>query len=169
MSARGQAKADLVTSLVLIAVAAAAATLAWRMPRFENLYEGIYAAPGFLPFLLSLVLALLGTILLVRALGRGAPGRPAAGPAGEADPAGPRRLLLAAVLCLAYALGLVGRVWFPLATALFVFAFVALFEWGRAGAGRPRFRLVLAAAVEAVAVAAAVTAVFERLFLVRLP
>ncbi|HEX7127553.1 MAG TPA: hypothetical protein VF406_17480, partial [Thermodesulfobacteriota bacterium] len=64
-------RADLVTSLVIVAVGAAAAVGAWRMPRFQNLHEGIYATPGFVPFLVSAVLVVLGLLLLLRSLRRG--------------------------------------------------------------------------------------------------
>jgi putative tricarboxylic transport membrane protein len=82
--------------------------------------------------------------------------------------AGPdvRRLLLALALCLAYAAGLVGQIPFWLATFVFVALFVVLFEWH--GEGGRLWRIALAL-VYGAAVSAAVTLVFQELFLIRLP
>ena len=85
-----------------------------------------------------------------------------------ADP-GWRNLALAVVLCLAYAAGLIGRVPFWLATFLFVAAFVALFEWPFARNRGERVRGLAFALVFGAVVAAAVTYVFQEIFLVRLP
>jgi putative tricarboxylic transport membrane protein len=72
-------------------------------------------------------------------------------------------------LCLGYAGLLVGRVPFWLATFGFVLAFVILFEWPLATAPGARVRRLLIALVYALAVAVAVTLVFQEVFLVRLP
>jgi hypothetical protein len=78
-----------------------------------------------------------------------------------------RRLLVAAVLGIAYAGVLVGRVPFWLASALFVFAFTTAFEWDQ-GPER-RARRVIEAALIGLGTGLAVTLVFEKLFLLRLP
>lgn len=75
------------------------------------------------------------------------------------------RTLVTLGVCLGYALGLVGRVPFWLATGLFVLAFVGWFGFERA---RPA-RSVAIAAATALVTSAAVTLLFERVFLVRLP
>ncbi len=80
-----------------------------------------------------------------------------------------RRLLITLGLTLGYAAGLVGRLPFWLATFVFVFAFIVIFDWRKAVAAQRTVRLFLTAGVQALLVAAAVTLVFERLFLVRLP
>ena len=79
------------------------------------------------------------------------------------------RVGMVLVLTLTYTLGLVGLVPFWLATGLFVFAFILVFELWLA---EPRRRLAQSlpwALGLAVVTAAAVTLVFERAFLVRLP
>jgi hypothetical protein len=82
---------------------------------------------------------------------------------------GARRLLLTLALTLGYAGVLVGRAPFSLATFVFVFVFIILFDWRAAAAARRTTRLLATAGVQALLVAVAVTLVFERLFLVRLP
>jgi len=107
---------------------------------------------------------MLGAVLLVRAARAGgwrlSETRFASGP-------GVQRLVLCLILCLGYAAGLVGRLPFWLATFLFVTLFVVLFEWPRSKGRRGR-RLALGV-VYGAAIAAAVTLVFQEIFLVRLP
>ncbi len=163
-------KADFVTSLVLIALGAGALVESLRMPRFEELNIEPYTAPGLVPGVLGAVILLLGGVLCLRAARAGG-WRLGAGPAGSgwlAD-AGARRLLLAVLLTLGYAAGLVGRLPFWLATWLFVAAFVALFEWPLATSGAGRLRRLAVALIYAALVSAAVSLVFQRIFLVRLP
>jgi putative tricarboxylic transport membrane protein len=120
--------------------------------------------PGLVPGALGSIILALGTALLMRAARAG--GWRLAGLRVEGGP-GTQRLVLALVLCLGYAAGLVGRIPFWLATFLFVTAFVVLLEWAQAKG--PRWRRLLIAAVYGAAVSAAVTLVFQEVFLVRLP
>ncbi len=70
------------------------------------------------------------------------------------------------MLCLGYAAGLVGQIPFWLATFVFVALFVILFEWHSEGGRAWRIGIAL---VYGAAVSAAVTLVFQKLFLIRLP
>ena len=56
-----------------------------------------------------------------------------------------------------------------LATGLFIFAFMLIFEWRRGMTSREYLRLGLAAGILAVGTSALVTWAFESLFLVTLP
>ena len=163
-------KADFVTGLVLIALGVATVVESLRMPRFAHLNIEPYTVPGLVPGALGAVILLLGAILFLRAARAGGWRLGAGGAARtwSADPGG-RRLALALALCLGYAGLLVGRLPFWLATFAFVFGFVVLFEWPLATAPRKRVRPLLTALVYAMAVAAAVTLVFQYVFLVRLP
>ena len=58
---------------------------------------------------------------------------------------------------------------FWLATFLFVTAFVALFEWPLASGRTDRLRRLVFAPLFAAVIAAAVTLLFQDVFLVRLP
>lgn len=159
---------DLWFSLLLTALAVVVLVESWRMPRLENLGVHPMSAPGLTPGLIGLVLLLLGGLLLLRSLRdrRAAAAMIATTADTVPAPAGDgARALLAVALCLVYALGLLGRLPFPWATGLFVFAFVAAFGFERA---RP-WRTLGGAIAMAVATAVAVTLLFEQLFLVRLP
>ena len=158
-------RADLLTSIVLVAIGLGAAVESWRMPRLQNLGVSIYSAPGVVPFLLGIVIALLGLILLVRTLRAG--GLASSAPLASGD--GARRFAMAAVLTLGYAIGLVGWLPFWAATAIFVAAFVLVFEWQAGIGGASKVRRVTAVAAFAVAAGLGVSVLFEDVFLVRLP
>ena len=158
-------RADLLTSIVLVVIGLGAAIESWRMPRLQNLGVSIYSAPGVVPFLLGLVIALLGLILLVRSLRAG--GLTASGAPIDRD--GARRFIIAAVLTLGYAVVLVDWLPFWAATAIFVAGFVLIFEWQAGIGGASRARRVTAVAGFALATGLGVSVLFEDVFLVRLP
>lgn len=164
MTSNRMRRADLIAAIVLIALGVAVAYGSWTMPRLEN--RGIHPAsvPGLVPGLLGLALAACGGILAFQSRGGGAETPGAEAP----DRAGLARLAVATGLTLAYALVLVGTVPFWLATTIFVFVFILVFEW-MSDAPRPGVARIAGALVQAVAVAVAAVVVFERLFLVRLP
>jgi putative tricarboxylic transport membrane protein len=159
-------RADLATAAVLFALGLGVVSLAWRMPRFVEQSGTGLTAPGIVPGFYGVVIALLALLLGARALRRGAL-RPDAARGLALAPGDGRRLLQAAVLGTLYAGFLIGRLPFWMAVALFVFAFTAGFEWERGPRGRAR--RVLEAALLGLGTGWAVTWVFERIFLVRLP
>jgi hypothetical protein len=158
-------RADFITGIAITLLALAVIVLSLEMPRFEDRNVNPYTVPGLVPGALGVILALLSVVLTVRAA-RGGGWRMAAF-SGPIDPVSARRVGLTLVLTLVYAAVLVGQVPFWLATFLFVLAFVLVFEWARGPAGR--LRRALMAALYAAALAAAVSYVFQELFLVRLP
>jgi hypothetical protein len=160
-------RAELVWSLVWIAVGAAIFYGGFAMDRLERQHINPYTAPGLVPALLGAAIALMGAILLVRSVRAG--GWTAAGPAAAGRTHFPR-LFLALGLCLAYGGGLVGRgLPFWLATLLFAFVAIAALQWRERRARRELGRGLLVAALCAAGTAAGVTLVFQELFLVRLP
>jgi hypothetical protein len=70
---------------------------------------------------------------------------------------------------MVFIVGLIGRMPFWVAAAIFVAAFVAAFEWRPGLDGRARVRGLAVAVVQGVVTGILVTLVFERVFLVRLP
>jgi putative tricarboxylic transport membrane protein len=156
---------DLVTAAVLLAFGLGVMALAWRMPTFvEQSHTGL-SAPGIVPGFHATVIVLLALLLGLRAMRRGAlAAQPARGAYAKGDAA---RLLIAAALGTLYAGVMVGRLPFWAASAIFVFAFVAVFEREQGPQGRAR-RLLEAAAI-GLGTGIVVMLVFERVFLVRLP
>ncbi len=162
-------RADFVTSLVLIALGLGALNESWRMPRLEQLAINPYTVPGIVPGLLSVIILVLGTVLLVRSLRRGGWRIDLGAGRHLFRDQTARRLGLGLVLTFGYAVGLVGRVPYWLATVLFVLFFITLFEWKGALVPAQRVKAVGIALVQALAVATVVSAVFQYVFLVRLP
>jgi hypothetical protein len=142
---------DRLQGIAWIALGAAIVYASWTMDRLERHGAALYTAPGLVPGLLGLVILVLGVMLALRA--------------SPADPSvrdGWAASALVLALCLGYAAGLVGRAPFWLATFLFITAFIALFEY-------PDRRRMALAPLYGAATSAAVTWLFQSVFLVRLP
>lgn len=157
-------RADLITAAALFALGVAIVVQAWQMPRFIEQSGTGLTAPGIVPGFYGVVLALLSCLLGLRAVGRGGWAVHGAATGNRTDR---RQLATAAVLGLVYAGGMIGRMPFWLAASLFVFAFTTAFEWEQGPQGRAR-RIVEAALI-GIGTGVAVTMVFEKLFLLRLP
>jgi hypothetical protein len=164
---KASARAELVWSLVWIAVGAAIFYGGFAMDRLEGQHINPYTAPGLVPALLGAAIGLMGVILLLRSVRAGGLRDAPVAAAGHTNYA---RLLLALALCLAYAAGLVGRgLPFWLATFLFVFVSILAFQWPERRARGEVRKGIVVAVLCAAGTAAGVTLVFQELFLVRLP
>lgn len=161
-------RADLVAAIVFILLGALILYGSWTMPRLEVRRIHPLTVPGLVPGLLSIALIACGAILALRSIRSRVRGGWDALVQGFISE-GARRALAVIALVLVYTLGLVGWLPFSLATALFVFAFVAIFELWITPRPRPLARSIAWALGLAVVTSVAVTYVFERLFLVRLP
>lgn len=169
---RSEHKADLITALVLIALGAAMLVGGYTMDRLEvrQIHPG--SIPGLVPMMLGAALAVAAVLLLLRSVRR--LGETAAVNAASPDDDEPERLsrahlALALVLTLGYAIGLVGQIPYEIATGIFVFLFIALFEWEAQATAKRRLIRLGTALLQAVLVAGIVGVVFEQAFLVRLP
>jgi len=163
MTERPSTRADLVWSLIWIVFGAAVFYGAWTMDRLQALHINPYTAPGLVPGALGVGIIVLGVVLLIRSLRAGGEG-------GTGIQLITPRLLLAAGLCIAYAVGLVGRgLPFWLTTTLFVFVSIAAFRWPEHRANGTVGRGLVTALLCAAGTAAGVTLIFQEIFLVRLP
>jgi hypothetical protein len=165
------AQADIVAGVVFFVLSVAIIYGAWAMDRLEMRRIHPLSAPGLLPGLLGIALAICSLLLLLRAVkARKSLADQEVETGGDLPDRGARvRLGVAAFLCLTYALGLVGRLPFWLATTIFVTTFIAVFEW-KSGDRNSRLRIRLGWALFlGIATGWAVSYVFSDLFLVRLP
>lgn len=162
-------RADLWAALVWIAFGAGVFTLSWRMDRLENLNINRYEIPGLVPMMLSAAIVLLGIVLALRSIRRGALG-PVGAPL-ERVPGARRYMAMVIGAMLAYSVVLVGHgVPFWLATLVFVTAFVFFFDRDRQHSlGRGTVRQLLLALAYGAATSLVVTLVFQEIFYVRLP
>lgn len=165
------ARADFITSLFLMVLGIGVVVESWRMPRFTEFGTSIWSAPGMVPGMIGGCLALMGAALFVRAR---AARLAQSGETGKtADTAAGRRAIVAFGLCFVFAALLVGSVPFVVATFLFIFTFIVVFDFQEnPGVLRDRKRLirrVLLAVAVAAAASLVVATIFEKFFFVRLP
>jgi len=165
------ATADLVTAVVLFAIGTAMLIGGYTMDRLE--FRDIHPAsiPGLLPMILGAAMMICAVLLALGARKPQAPSAQGGGATPAADDAGTswRNLVIAGGLSLVYALILVGWLPFFVATAIYIGVFIFTFSSPFKGSGG---RLALIAAFAAgfgLAMAAAISSLFQYGFLVRLP
>jgi hypothetical protein len=159
--------ADLISGSVWLALAVAIVIGSWTMDRLVHLKVPVYTAPGVVPGLLGLALAIMGALLILRSIRAGA----------LAQASMPTfsirehwRLLAALALCFIYPLCLLGSgLPFWLATAIFVAVFVFVFQFGDRKATGTLLRGAAFAALFGLICGGVIHYVFQELFLVRLP
>lgn len=159
---------DVRIAVFFMALGCAIVGLSLQMPTGLDQKGAIYTAPGLVPGLYGLIIAGLSIWLGVRAMGRMRRGE-AGVPLAAGDAASNWRLTGAALLCVVYAVGLIGRLPFWMATAAFVALFIALFEWEPGLTARERLRPIATALAQGLITGLLVTLVFEKIFYVRLP
>jgi hypothetical protein len=169
-------RADFWFGLGLAVLGIAVVFESWRMPRLADLNVHPMTVPGLVPGMIGIVIAVLGSILFARAARAGGFGgfsvlrKTSWNISALADPASQtRRFFITLALCFAYAGGLVGSLPFWAATGTFIFLFVLIFEWQVDRPLSGHVRAIVTALLLAVIVSAAVTYVFEQVFLVRVP
>lgn len=162
-------RADLLSGIVFVILGLVLVYFSWTMDRLEIRHIHPATVPGLVPGALGALLALMGAVLTLRSLAkvRLTDGWARLGRVIVSEQA--LRVYVAAGLALVFSLILVGRVPFWLASGLFIFAFVLVFELWLTESRRPLAHTLIWAVVLSVVVAAAVTFTFERGFLVRLP
>jgi hypothetical protein len=159
--------ADLISGGLWVTLAVGIMILSWKMDRLTHLQASIYTAPGLVPGLLGLALAIMGLLLILRSL--------RAGGVAQAhlpgfDVRAHWRILTALVLCLTFALGLVGSgLPFWLAAAIFIAIFVFVFQFEDRKEDGTLARGAAFAAMFGLICGGSIYYVFQDLFLVRLP
>lgn len=161
-------RAEFAFSLGWVAFGAAVLAGSWRMDRLEALHINPWSAPGLMPGVLGALMMLFGAALGMRALAQGALRAPEDAVSASSAP----RVVLALVLCGGYAAGLLGHgLPFWLTSAAFMFAAIIAFRWlDRDAESRHSLpRLAMQTALIAFLASIAVSLLFEKVFLVRLP
>ena len=162
-------RTDLWVAASFVVFSGAILALTWRMPTYTDQGGQIYTAPALVPSFYAVVILLLSVWLILRSIRAGAltPTGTQGSPQEEGNST--RRFVLAAGLGALFIVGLIGRMPFWLAAAIFVALFIAAFEWQPGLDQKARLRVVAIAVVQGVLTGILVTLVFERVFLVRLP
>jgi hypothetical protein len=139
----------------------------WRMDRLEAQDINPYTIPGLVPGLLGLGMMFFGTLMLARGCRNG--GLHAVSISGSESKTAYGRLALALILCIGYAVVLLGRVPFWLAASLFVSTSIFVLRFAELRAKAQLLRGATTAIVIGIGSGALVTILFEKIFLVRLP
>lgn len=159
--------ADLLSGGVWLALAIGIVAGSWKMDRLAHLQATIHTAPGLVPGLLGLAIAIMGLLLIIRSIRAGAL---AQAHLPDFSIRAHWRILTALVLCLTFALGLIGSgLPFWLAAAIFLAVFVIVFQFEDRKAAGTLARGAVFAAVFGLICGGAIHYVFQELFLVRLP
>ncbi len=174
-------KADFYTSIVLITLSIGIIVISLRMPSMVSKNESMWSNPGVVPIFIGFALLMLSGSMFVRAIMHGvlrpSDNQHTEGPASDITPISDtqkklpvpmKRMLITTAICIGYAF-LLGTLWFPLVTFLFVFVFISVFEFDSAKKVLQQWKTFLWAAVIGIGTSAAVTIVFQYLFLVNLP
>jgi hypothetical protein len=159
MDEKQMAKADFITSVVMIAAGLIVLGVTLYFPRFAE-WGGIYANPGFTPFLMVLALVGMYLYLLVRSLKRGGNKIRVTGEMVRKffqSMVAKRYFICLGLFVLYYIL--LGRIPFILDTSLYLFLSILIFGGGR----------WLKALIISVATSFAIYLIFLRIFLVPLP
>ena len=155
------ATANRLTAGLLFALGLASLYGGYVMDRLEIRQIHPASIPGLLPMILGGAMMLCAVLLFLSA-------RKAS--SGDDSGSGSTRDLFAAGgLSIVYALVLVGRVPFEVATTLYIASFIAWFSWPVGGTTQAKIKLAALALVGGVIVAGLVAALFRYGFLVRLP
>lgn len=159
-------RSDLVSGGIWMAIGIAIAIGSWRMDRLENQGVPGFAAPGLVPGILGVLIAVSALLIVVRSVGRGA----LAGTAPGDTRLKPGQAALTLLLCLGFAAGLVGHgLPFMAAAAIYLFLHIFLLQYPERAAAGTLKRGAISAAAIALAAAGLISFVFQHLFLVRLP
>ncbi len=164
-------RAGFITSIVLIVFGLAVFILSVQMPRFEEHGVNPYSVPGIVPGFLGALIGILGVVLFMRSIVRKGYKLGIAGQSVKMffTSESTKRFASTILISVIYALVLLGRTFYSIATLLYVFAFIFVFEYEWKKPFIQQWQRVLIAALVAVLVSAGVTAVFQYLFLVNLP
>jgi putative tricarboxylic transport membrane protein len=171
MQQKNMAKADFVTSIVLLLFGITILIMSIQMPRYEGLGVNPYSVPGIVPGLLGVILLILSLILLIRSIIRKGYhlGLSIEIVNQYFKDESTRNFLIALILSLVYGALLLTRIPYSLATALYILFFILIFEYRPKESMSSQKKTILYSLVEAISVSAGVTLVFRYLFLVDLP
>lgn len=158
---------DVAGGLLWGALGTAILVASWRMDRLEAQDINPYTVPGLVPGLLGAAMIFFAAVMAVRGLRRG--GLRAPGAAAGIASAAYGRLAVVLVLCAGFVALLLGRMPFWAAASLFVTLSIGVLRWRELRAQGRLGRGLAQALVIGLCAGAAVTLVFERIFLVRLP
>jgi hypothetical protein len=171
MENRNMPRADFLASITLIAFGVWIVVRAIHMPRFEKFGANPFSVPGIVPAILGSIITVLSLIVFVRSIRKKGYrlGLNAAVLKNSSQNPSFKRMSVTCLVCVTYGLGLVGYINYYLATFLYVFAFLTLFQVDFSENLFMQRKTIIGSFTLAVLISGVVGAVFRYLFLVDLP
>ena len=171
MEERNMPKADFVASILLMAFGIWIVVHSINMPRFKELGTNPFSVPGIVPGILGTIITALSLLVFIRALRRkgyilGVSGHVLKSTMQDASF---KRMNITCSVCILYGLGMVGIISYYLATFIYVFAFLIIFQYRLSVKYNNQKKLIGWSFVQAMLIAGTVGVVFRYLFLVDLP
>lgn len=161
-----KARTNVIFGLILALVSLVVAIESLRMPTYSHL-DGIWAAPGLLPFFLSVSLLLMGIAVMVSGLKAGNQKFweyfKRKEKLTQSEREGWLRLGLAVILTVFYIFVLLGRTHYVFSTAVYLFSFICCFTKGGVK------QKVIKPLVIAILTSVVINYVFSKIFLIPLP
>jgi putative tricarboxylic transport membrane protein len=164
-------RSDLVTGGIWVVLGVAITIGSWRMDRLESQGVPWFTAPGLVPGILGVMMTITALGIVLRALRSRGVGEPVSAAASDAhDTRFAGRAALTLALCVGFAAGLVGHgIPFWVAAAVYLFLHIFLLQLPERRARNEVARGTLVAAAIAIGASAAISYIFQEVFLVRLP
>ena len=160
-------RSDLASGSAWAVIGVAISIGSWNMDRLASQGVPGFAAPGLVPGILGALITLTALVIVFRSLRRGALGPEGAGQPGRATLG---RTALTLVLCLGFAIGLVGHgLPFWVAASSYLFLHILLLQLPERRAAGQVSRGVAVAAAVALGAGVTIALLFQYAFLVRLP
>jgi hypothetical protein len=168
MKDRNMPKADFVASIVLMAFGGWIVVHSINMPRFEDFGANPFSVPGIVPGILGTIITVLSLMVFIRAIRRKGyrldiNQRTLKSTMQDASF---KRMTITCSVCIFYGLGMVGAINYYLATFIYVFSFLIIFQYRFSEGYSSQKKLIGWSFVQAMLIAGAVGAVFRYLFLV---
>jgi len=171
MKDRNMPKADFVASIILMAFGIWIVVHSINMPRFEEFGANPFSVPGIVPGILGTIITMLSLLVFIRAVRQKGYRVDINGCTLKStmQDASFKRMIITCSVCVFYGLGMVGTVSYYLATFIYVFAFLIIFQYRFSETYNNQRKLIGWSFVQAMLIAGTVGAVFRYLFLVDLP
>jgi hypothetical protein len=171
MEERNMPRADFITSIGLISFGIAVLVISIQMPRFQEHGVNRFSVPGIVPGFLGAIVGILGLVLFIRSIIRKGYklGLNGTAVSGFFKAEITKRFAMTILVSVAYGWGLIGRINYEIATALYIFAFIVIFDVKWRQGIKTQWKKILIALIVAVLVGGIVGTTFRRLFLVNLP
>lgn len=173
MQEKTMVRSDFFTSIFLIILGILIVANSLSMPTMAEKEATIYSAPGLVPAFIGAVLIILSFFMLLRSITKIKKYNFALFPNTDSissffHDVATLRIMITLALCLGYAL-LLGKIWFPALTILYIFFFIIAFEFDRKVSIRLQLKKIFIAFAIALVATALIAGTFRYVFLVNLP